>query len=241
MKMLVCSDLHFDKRTLGVPRHDDVLAAVDQTIEAAVRERVALWACLGDVGDPDAGPASVRTSEAIVHVATELRRHAIDQVWVAGNHDVFEDSSGATSLSPLRPLQGMLPGTGRLVLAERPTTFELGPITFLCLPYVATSHPYDADAYLEDNLPGDLNSTIVLGHLHLPNMHPGEESLEMARGRELMFPIARVADRSRTRCFNGHYHAPGCYSGVHVPGSLVRFTFGERHAPSFMIVDLEDS
>ena len=241
MKMLLCSDLHYDKRTLGVSRYADVCAAVDQTVEAAVREKVSLYACLGDITDPDAGPVVLRAAEHVTKTALTLRAEGIDSVWLAGNHDVFEDSSGDTSLAPLRPFQGMLPGTGRSIIAERPTTFELAEWTVICLPYVATSHTYDPAKYVEENHPGPREKTLILGHLHLPNMHPGEESIEMARGRELMFPIAAIADLNRTYAFGGHYHKAGVFSGVHIVGSLVAFTFGEEnHKATYTIVDLED-
>jgi DNA repair exonuclease SbcCD nuclease subunit len=248
-KILLSSDWHGDKRTLGVSRIDDVRTAVRQTVDAAVTHKVDLYVFLGDLCDPDSGPIVLRCAEIAVQAACDLQEAGIDSLWLAGNHDVFEDSTGCTSLAPLRALPSRLPGMGRVTVAERPLVFTKQETAFMCLPYVATSHPYSPEQFAReqlDALDADMR-VVVLGHLHLAGIIPGEETHEMGRGRDLFYPHKTLDEwkedpgnnPSVIYEANGHYHEPQLYAGVHVPGALVRFTFADVHEPSFILVDLE--
>jgi len=235
MLMLNTSDWHPDKRTMNYPRFDDVAQAVEQTVDVAIAEKVDLYAFNGDLCDPDAGPIVLRCAGLAVRASARLSSHGIQSVWVAGNHDVFEDGSGLTSLNPLHGMPGIV------TVAERPTLFEEFGMNILCLPYSAVSHAYDPEEWARKALEGSpAPKVLVLAHLHVKGIVPGEETREMGRGRELWFPREVFRGKEdRVAMFNGHYHAGGIHDGIVIPGSLARFTFGEESSkPSFLLVEL---
>lgn len=253
MKLLISSDWHADARTLGHARFMDVDLAVRETVEAAVREKVDAYLFLGDLCDPDSGGAVFRSVELAVSVALELANQGIQSVWVAGNHDVIEDGSGDTTLSPLRPLARV---RKHVHLFERPgTVFLNGPypdladgVTVLALPYTATSHAYRPATAVSDQMTatGPRAKLVVVAHLAVVGVEPGEETTDMPRGRDVLFPREMFPDTlgTPTTCFNGHYHRqqrhelPG-HLPVHIPGAPTRFTFGEAgNSPGYLIAEV---
>lgn len=235
MRTVLVGDPHFDVVTLGVARFDEVARAMHETVDCAVGMHADLWVCLGDVFDPDAGPVSYRAISEILRVAWRLRLAGIASVWVAGNHDVVEDGTGTTTLSPLRAMSEA-PGA-TTVLVERPTVIHTGGPPIVALPYTATSHAYDAAKYVEEQaLPG----SVVLGHLVVPGVSPGEEAVEYARGREVFFPVEAAKKRRPLLMANGHHHKRQTSAdGVVIPGSLARLTFGEAaHDPGYVVAEV---
>jgi DNA repair exonuclease SbcCD nuclease subunit len=246
MKMLLTSDWHADAKTLGRSRFGDVDRAVRQTVDAAIERRVDCWCFLGDLCDPDSGSAAFRSVELAVSTAMELSRAGIINIWVAGNHDVIEDGSGDTTLSPLRPLY--MEGSFTK-LFERPGHHMLAPgypegVTVHALPYTATSHPYSPAGEF-DGVDLRRGRHVVLAHLMVRGVEPGEETNEMPRGRDVVFPRDLFpTDMSCVQLANGHYHRQQVHevSGrrpVLIPGAAARFTFGEgQNLPGYMIVEV---
>lgn len=250
MKLLVCSDWHPDKSTAGVPRYDEVARAVDETVDAAIREDVDAYLFLGDLCDPDAGSVVLRCVALAVRAAMRLACAGIPSFWLAGNHDVVEDGSGTTSLEPLKAL-GLGPD---VTVCDEPGVHEIetrsspgyGPgrekLRLVALPFTATSRNYDAEEWLRGK--GlDAPDVVVAGHLHVPGITPGEESTEMARGRPMMFPV-----EGTRRCalrLNGHIHKQQCFTPpggapIWIPGSPARFAFGhdEGNVPGYLLVNV---
>lgn len=247
MKLLITSDWHADARTLGHARFDDVDRAVRQTVDAAIKQKVDAYCFLGDLCDPDSGSSVFRSVELAISVALELSNTGIHNFWLAGNHDVIEDGSGDTTLSPLRPFAKL---RSHVHLFERPDRYCLqqqygGPsILIHALPYTATSHPYDPAAQAEP-IWAQGGTHVVLAHLAVEGVQPGEETTEMPRGREVVFPREKFTeDMNGVFLFNGHYHRqqthgmPG-YRPVHIPGAPARFTFGEQdNEPGYLLVEV---
>ena len=76
----------------------------------------------------------------------------------------------------------------------------------------------------------------------LPGIHPGSETEDMPRGREVLFPGEQT--RGAVARMNGHYHARQTHGlgdggpDVIIPGSLARLGFGEEsNEPGFLLVD----
>jgi exonuclease SbcD len=254
MKILLTSDWHADARTLGHARFDDVDRAVRQTVDAAIKQKVDAYCFLGDLCDPDSGSSVFRSVELAISTAVALSREGILNVWLAGNHDVIEDGSGDTTLSPLRPLVSAY--AGLTYLFERPGTVLAGQgldkraVFIRALPYTATSHGYDPTEHVGRSTKVDARMTantylIVLAHLAVEGVQPGEETKEMPRGRDVTFPrVSFPEEDSTTHLFNGHYHRqqthgmPG-YRPVHIPGAPARFTFGEQdNEPGYLLVEV---
>jgi DNA repair exonuclease SbcCD nuclease subunit len=231
MKAVVCSDLHLDWITHGVRRHDEIRDALHRVIDAAIKEKVDAFFCLGDVANPDAGSCVFRVMATMLEAAGRLRQHDIRQVWIAGNHDVIEDGTGDTTLTPLRSLEEV----SMFYVAELPRRVVLGDTHVICLPFTATSHGYNVDEKLgELTRSSPRERTIILSHLAVPGIEPGEETKEMPRGREVKLATARAK-----LILQGHYHRQQRMESVWVAGSLARLTFcEERHDPGYLIVEV---
>lgn len=239
MKLLITSDWHLDAYTAGLDRRADLEAAVEYTVEKAEAEAVDHYLFLGDLADP--GIPAIAAVSLALRVAAKLARKGIESWWLAGNHDVIEDGRGTTTLSPLAAA-----GIEGVTVCEKPGHFQLstgGWIDLIILPYQARSSPTweaPAVAVAKAREHGTAPVCIVSGHLMLPGMHPGSESTDMPRGRDIPFPIAEAKAIPGVRLFNGHYHRQQVTAdGVHIPGSLARLTFNEEHnTPAFLVVEL---
>lgn len=241
MRALVTSDWHPDWVTFGVSRFSEVEDAVESTVVTAVEKKCTDYFFLGDLCDPDTGPVVFRCVDLAIRTAMYLAHAGIRSHWLVGNHDVIEDGSGTSTLTPLRALGK----TGMVTLYDRPTieTFEdveAGEVlSILALPFTPTSHTYDPMTPVKDFLraPG---KGIVLSHLSCPGIVPGEETNDMPRGRDVLLPLVEVLARPNTVVWQGHYHRRQSHDNrLYIPGSLARLTFSEvEHEPSFFVMDL---
>lgn len=239
MRILVSSDWHLDAATAGLERLSEVRAFAEHLIDVAQRERVHLFVHLGDLFDPGHLRESAYQAE-LLRVAAELNGAAtMGSLWLAGNHDVLEDSGPTSTLSPLAALSRYWRhwGAQPIHVADLPALHTRGEVAFLCLPYVARAAMgtpgfrtawvrafEEAQRYVGGRL-------VVLSHLSLPNMHPGSEA-DMPRGRDVDFPVEQVLELQPAVVLQGHYHARQVVRvrglEVQVVGAPVRFTFGER-------------
>ena len=257
MKIVLSSDWHGDVVTMGVPRYDEIEAAAMQSAAKAKEENADLYVFTGDLTDPNAGRGAFRSIALAVRVATMLREWRIPSIWLTGNHDVFEDGSGESVLSIFRELA--LFDTS-IQLFDRPGhTFicrqTKHAIPVVALPFTASSHAYDATEELRTNLAAvapfmekvGAKKCLVLSHLTVPGIQPGEETIDMPRGREVLFPVDEIRNRADVLVLLGHYHRRQTVAigdaTMTIPGSLARLTFGEeRNAPGFLyIADEGDS
>lgn len=234
MRILHCSDFHGDWLTGGVDRFADVRDAAAQTVKVAIERKVDAYLFTGDLTNPDDGPRALRAVELAISLAMLLDEENIESYWVAGNHDVIEDGTGRTTLSPLSAL-----GCGVTVL-EQPAVFPMGQNAMVFLPYPSATRPYDPGEWLarrRRELEGR-RRVVVAAHLQVEGATPGDESREMARGRDVRFPFEEC-DPSWL-LLGGHYHLAQTIerSGrrLHVVGSLARLNHGEeKHEPQFAV------
>jgi DNA repair exonuclease SbcCD nuclease subunit len=238
---VVCSgDWHADALTAGLHRADDVEAAVEEVVRAALEPKADLFAFLGDLADPDA-PGAWRAAELACRTARRLSDAGVRSVWVQGNHDAQEDGSGGSVLDPLR---GALEGLASV--AKGPTVYQLPGLDAVALPYAPRSHEYDpakAVADLPDHV-GRGRRVLFLAHLELDGIEPGSESREMPRGRATFWPteaiLARYGDRALM--VGGHYHRRQVHRGVRLAGSLERLSFADgTEAPAYLVLEIEGS
>ena len=241
MKAVLISDLHTDKKTLGVDRYDDVRQAAHQSVDLAIREKADAWAFLGDLCDPEEGPEVARGLELMIELESRLRTARIHRILISGNHDVEEAGQGRTVLSPLRALVSA--EEGGLHIAESPGSFTIGDVAVLLLPYPPVSRPFDlaeyASAMVKDMLARGVRTGLVLAHAtHIPGAVEGEETLEMPRGRAVSLPVD-VIPNGWTVC-NGHMHTPQVTpGGVIIPGAVCRLTRGEReNVPRLVVLEV---
>lgn len=239
MILVVVSDLHGDRDTLGVSRAPEVATALDEAVQYAIEVEADAFICLGDIADPDSGSA-FHAMAMCIEQAHVLAQHEIMNVWIAGNHDVWEDGTGATCLSPLAAIERRDGANGLIRVAEQPRVIELpDKHSLFCLPYTPVSHNYDPrEAATHAFAANHDRKIITAGHLMLAGIHPGEETVEMPRGRDVAYPIEETAKSTMRLC--GHYHTRQTTAeGIIIPGSLCRFTFSdEKLEPGFLSIEI---
>ena len=240
MRILVTSDWHLDASTAGYDRFNDVCEAIDLTVTRAIHEHVDMYLFLGDLCDPDANRAPRCVAKAI-QVDSQLKGVGIRTRWLTGNHDVIEDGSGTSTLTPLK-------AAGAAVIDE-PMTANIDGVSFIWLPFTPRCKHYDSAAFVRSAFvqSGETGLVIMAGHLSVAGIDFGSETKDMPRGRDMWLPIGDAAERwgDRVLMLNGHYHVgqsdsrPMYGGGLHIPGSLQRLTFGEEHnRPAFLIVEV---
>ena len=240
MKIVLTSDWHLDALTDGVPRWDEVCAHVDHSVRVAIEDKCKLYIFCGDLCDPDSWN-SVRAMSKATQVAIELSNYDIPSIWVAGNHDVIEDGLGTTTLSPLVSADiahHVFEVPGEL-------SFETGPnspdLHIVGLPFTPSSHKYDPEVTIRKMRKTRKGEhTLVLGHLNLEGISVGSETSEMARGREVFWPLDALKKKwPSATLIGGHYHKSQLYRGVNIIGSLARLRHDEEdHDPTLMILEL---
>lgn len=249
MRILCTGDWHSDHITSGVPRHQDVREAVlGYVVPAAIKEKVDLFVFGGDLCDPGDGPDVLRAGRLALEAAQELDAAEIPQLWMSGNHDVVEDG-GKSPLTVLEPLKAL--ARSDVYVADQPWALEFGPagrVLLVCFPFVASGHTYDPVSWATRAFAkATPKSTVVtFSHLHVPGVQPGEETKELPRGREVVFPGSQTVGAAARVQFHYHrrqVHDPGDGGPpIHVVGSLQALTFGEeRNEPGFLIVEVPDA
>jgi DNA repair exonuclease SbcCD nuclease subunit len=244
VKVLCTGDWHGDWATRGVERFADVERAAMRTCKEAIERRVDLYCFAGDLCDPDTGPVVFRCVELAIRIAHLLRLNGIDSVWIAGNHDVVEDGSGTTTLTPLRSIPPAHGTNGRSVVtyvAEEPRLLEFdrgGEAALLALPFTSAPRRYDPESVVANN--GTGKKLLVLGHMtQIPGAKLGDETYELPRGRGVPFPVEALRGKAALM-MNGHFHRRQTTpDGIEIPGSLARLTFGEEsNEPGFIVAEV---
>lgn len=239
MRICLTSDWHIDATTAGRPRLRELHSYIDRVVAGGPYDWVFF---LGDAADPG-GRLAARYGYEMIKAAGRLHEVASKgSVWIAGNHDVIETDEAFTTLSPLRAHAEVVSG---MHVYERPAFVELSDaFGLMVLPYVSRAfemtdeyHASIGEAYgaaAEHRDRGSAAWRGVIGHLSVPGAAMGSESEEMARGRDVDFPRMDIARIEPTFVANGHYHFPQVVKGggleIIIPGSPMRFTFGERES-----------
>lgn len=249
MKIVVFSDAHGDATTAGLDRFEDVAGACADVLEAASREKVDLALFLGDLTDPDTS-RSHRAVGMLAAFALACKGAGIDFRAIVGNHDVVEDGTGTSTLSPL--------AAAGFAVSSKPEIVPLssgGIGAVVALPYPPRSATFDSEAFVRDRgvslvssmrreekgLEGPLLPVVVAGHLMIRGADPGSESADLARGRDVFYPweACREIFGRDALLLNGHYHRRQVAAGgIQIPGSLARLRFDEEHhEPGFLVCE----
>lgn len=249
--MILTGDWHADKLTAGFPRYKDVEQAVEETLVDAInpQEKATLYVFLGDLANPE-NPTAWPAVGLAANAQAVLSQNGVASIWITGNHDVLEDGSGESTLTPLH---GVCRGSGkwaesaqyaRSFVCRQPVFIghsQLGTeFDVVCLPYVAKSHTYDPAAFVRSLPPTageDDRTVLVVGHLEIEGIVPGIESKEMARGRSMLWPVDAIRQRFGDQAIlvGGHYHQRQYYGGVYFAGSIEALAFGDNAKPGYLV------
>lgn len=242
MKIVVTSDWHGDVSTIGHRRHAEVCAAVAQSVEVAIAQKADAYICLGDITDPSEGSDTYHSIALVLRTALALQEAGIESFWVKGNHDVCLDGLGGSTMTPL---QALADAFDNIHVFHEPGVVHLSDgFAILGLPYMPPTPTRVGVAARAAELMAGLTASrvVVAAHLMLPGIHPGSETEEMPRGRDIPFPFKETA--SAALRMNGHYHArqkfePVDGGPIYIPGALTRLTFGEENnEPGILVIDL---
>ncbi len=247
-KALVFSDIHLDWVTRGLARFDDLAQSLHEMADRAIKEKVDVAFFLGDLCDPDRNLSPMRCVTELMYIAYRFEDAGIDFRAISGNHDVIEDGSGTTTLTPFRVFEKF---NGFPTDRRGPRVYEspaivsyIGGWHFLALPFTPLSHTYDPCEWVAKTM-DESYPLVVLSHLNVEGIVPGSETKEMPRGRDVWLPLGMLKQRKApTVILNGHYHnrrvTPEGLAGqdVIIPGSLGALTFGEeKHEPGYLFLE----
>lgn len=238
MRLVCTSDWHLDAITDGVPRWDEIESAVDYSVDVAIQENADVYIFGGDLCDPD-GWNAARAMAKIIEVGIKLENANIALIAVAGNHDVVEDGLGTTVLSPLVSADvayHVFEQPGEIIVTSKGKDLHV-----VGLPFTPSSHKYDPAIAIRQMGRGRKNEhTLVLGHLNLEGISAGSETTEMARGRDVFWPVEALNRKwPDATLVGGHYHHSQDFNGVHIIGSLARLRHDEEeHDPALMVLNL---
>lgn len=238
IKMVVTSDWHFDAVTAGYPRIDEITDALIQSVETGRKHAIDYYIMLGDLCNPN-NARSYKAIATAIDRLDYLYPHAM-VMFITGNHDVIEDGSGDHVMLPIEVC-------GDYTVFSKPEIRVVSPGTkramnVVALPFTPSSHDYDPTDFIMNNLNNldSNNKTVVLSHLNIEGIGPGSETENMPRGRDVFLPLEIIKEYIPDAVIlNGHYHKQQTYCGVHIPGSLVRLTFGEaNNKPGFLLLEM---
>jgi DNA repair exonuclease SbcCD nuclease subunit len=228
--IFVVSDLHLDAVTLGVPRLNEVRAALSFVVDQVNATPNAWLVFNGDAFDPDK-LAAHRCSAKLIEYYRALKRPE-QSLWVAGNHDVVDDGEGTTTLSSLE-------AAGAPVFSAPDCDKYFTNNSAMILPYPGRgAWSYDPAEEVRKFAP--YKPVLVFGHLSDKGCQPGSESEDMASGRDVDWPHDELEVRMPQAVrIGGHYHRGGRYGNLHVVGAPARFNFGEQASiPSYLRIEI---
>lgn len=254
-RLIVSSDWHADWFTDGYSRHEDLRAVVEQLL--AVPKKGDLFVMLGDLANPYSRDVH-RAMSLATYAANRCNAAGVMNVWITGNHDIVEDDAGSHSLQAVKGLvddsawsekqtepmkvleyvQRKATPHSLTFVADEPLVLLLPQATLLCLPYTSPARAYDPDEWIRKVESRPLSNQLhVLGHLNIEGIGPGSETSDMARGRDVMFPLEALSEcLPKASLWNGHYHKQQVFKGVTIPGSLARLTHSEENEEKGFIV-----
>jgi DNA repair exonuclease SbcCD nuclease subunit len=239
--VIIYGDQHYDLKTEGIDRTNDIDDAHNQIIDYAIdlkgkKRRVVVL----NMGDMFHGtrPRSEVIATAI-RTLRKLEEEGIQTYIVAGNHDVIDQQGRTSALEPILAI-----GFEFVNIVHDITRFEPYPgLNVICLPHIskakAVSEGYKtAQEYIdaksveiEEEIDDDTKN-IVIGHMNIAGAKTGTETY-MIKGAHEDFPRVLKDSDKIDYIFNGHIHRPQIVPNpggapIIVTGDIQTNDFGER-------------
>jgi exonuclease SbcD len=253
VKLLITSDWHIDAKTGGVVRYPELCNFFTKLEDYIIDNRIDIMCNLGDYFDPGKLWDLQNSARLIEHAVRLNNSCELGSIWITGNHDVVNHTEGSTCLTPLESAKraygyhaDSFNKVNQLHIVQTPDVIRVEgcSLSFLCLPYPISARMDDYNKQVQDAFSQcDGKTTVVLSHLNIEGAQIGSESQEMAKGIDISLPIDRLKALNPLLIFNGHYHKPQTIKKtdleIHIPGSPLRFTFGEKDdEKGFILVEI---
>lgn len=212
VNIIVTGDSHYDLKTDGIDRTDDIndakQQAIDYAVELSKKEKV-IMLDLGDVFHGTHPRAEVIAN--VIRMYKKLDDAGIDTIVIAGNHDVIDQRGRTSALEPIAAA-----GFNRIYVEHDINNYEFFNINIITLPHISKAKAAEEGfkslqdyidtkaAEIEDELnPDDYN--IVISHMNIEGALTGTETF-MIKGAHEEFPKVIKNSNKINVIFNGHIH-----------------------------------
>ena len=255
MKRLVfVTDPHIGLKTDDMDRTEEIMEVLFRVARHAVKVKADAVVIGGDVFDNNA--PNEHLIAQFIRFLNILRKGDITVYVMVGNHDAVAKHRRRSCLSFIRKIKGGYPKVKLVddIKSIRMWKAELGDIHFTFLPFITKAHLKPAyktvQRYVDiqakkikRELPKDAQH-FVFSHLNVPECQPGTEEF-MLKKVDVMLPEAflkskKIWNRLPT-IFQGHIHTRQKIGNVHIVGSPVFVTFGEKEKYKYFVqVDIPE-
>lgn len=256
-KFLLTSDWHLDATSHGVERSIELREGLSSILKAITKFGVDTFVHLGDLCDADS-PDVLRHLAIVAGFERCLHSLGVTSYWMNGNHDVNSDGTFTTM-----PLAAGYGASTKYIFAPTVVDSPVDDFRLMFIPYPGgisyelpllnkpvTNVEQWVKQYLYSPANKDRKSPLlVFSHLSVMGMPVGEESKEMARGKDVTLPLAVFEKYARdtyvpVKVFQGHYHQRQVFNKnslvpIQVVGSPARFTqlHSNQTNPGFLIYE----
>lgn len=242
INIVLVGDQHYDLKTEGIDRNDDILDANMQAINYCLElknngEKVILI----NAGDVFHGTRPrAETIAKVIEVHRILEDNEIDTYIISGNHDVIDQVGRTSALEPL-----LATGFKHINIYHDVTKIELSSGVYLiAIPHISKVKAVEngfrnAQEYIDaksTEINKSLNeddTNIVIAHLNITGAKIGSEEF-MIKGSHEEFPEVIKKSNKIDYIFNGHFHKAQLIDNpdgapIVIIGNIQRNDFGERY------------
>lgn len=243
--VIIYGDQHYDLKSEGLDRTDDIDQAhnhiIDYAIDLKEQGKNVLVLNMGDVFHGTRPRAEVLGR--VIRSLNKLENKGIETYIIAGNHDVIDAKDRTSALEPLYAI-----GYEHIHIIHDITLFNYpegytSPLTVVTLPHIskakAVFEGYKGVQEYIDTLSTNLEKllpekspVIVIGHMNIAGAKTGTESY-MIKGAHEDFPEVLKKSKKVNYIFNGHIHRPQLIPNLEgapivITGDIQTNDFGER-------------
>jgi DNA repair exonuclease SbcCD nuclease subunit len=238
--IVIYGDSHYDLKTEGIDRTDDIDNSHDQIIDYVQdlvdENRDVLVLNMGDVFHGTRPRPEVMAR--VISTFNRLENMGVPTHIIAGNHDVIDQQGRTSSLEPLRSINWQY-----IHIIHDIIKFEYKGVTIVTLPHISKARAIEQgfkgvqdyidikSMRIEEVLPED-KPVIVIGHHNIAGAKTGTEGF-MIKGAQEEFPKVLKESKKVNYIFNGHIHKPQLIPNeggapIIITGDISTNDFGER-------------
>jgi len=240
LNVIIYGDQHYDLKTEGIDRTNDIDDAHDQIIdyvdELVIQHEEVLVLNMGDVFHGTRPRAEVMAR--VISTFNRLENLGVPTYILAGNHDVIDQQYKSSALAPLEVI-----GWQYIRVFHDIQRVNYKGLSIVTLPHISKARAVQNgfkgvqdyidinSKVIDDDLPED-KPVIVIGHLNIAGARTGTEGF-MIKGQQENFPEVLKKSKKVNYIFNGHIHKPQLVDNpggppIIITGDIQVNDFGER-------------